>query len=408
MQRHQSIQIATWVMERGLFFAAAIFAAFCSDGKDTDSKSTDNSSDTSVDASDNASDETDEPATLKDKYADYFRIGGTADKESYVTHAALLETHFNSITTENEMKWDTVENSEGRFTFDPADKIVEFAEQHDIAVRGHTLIWHRQTPSWVFTDGHANPASEEQLLGRLKTHITEVVGHFKGRVYAWDVVNEAIMEDGSYRTGDETNPDSQSKWYGILGESYIKEAFQTAAAADPDAKLFYNDYYDWVEAKREGIYNMLAGLLADGVPIHGVGLQCHLNIEPSSDPSSQAYFQTVDQLEQAIELYSSLGLEVQITEMDVSLYIPGVQYTEDTFYTPETFTDEIETKQAERYGEFFDLFRKHKDVITAVTLWGIADDNTWLSEFDSGRQDFPLLFDTEHNPKKAFDAVMDF
>ena len=153
---------------------------------------------------------------------------------------------------------------------------------------------------------------------------------------------------------------------------------------------------------------MLKGLLDGGVPVHGVGMQTHLNIEPSTVMTNQGYYQTVANLEAAIALYASLGLEVQITEMDLSLYIPGVTYTTATYYTAATFTDALQTQQAERYRVFFELFRAHRDVITGVTLWGIADDNTWLSEFSSMRKDFPLLFDTDHQPKKAFWAVVDF
>ncbi|HET9932570.1 MAG TPA: endo-1,4-beta-xylanase [Polyangiaceae bacterium] len=178
--------------------------------------------------------------------------------------------------------------------------------------------------------------------------------------------------------------------------------------ADPTAKLFYNDFYDYIPAKQQGIYNMVKKLKEQGVPIDGIGMQCHLNLEPSTNSSNQAYYQDVSHLEDAIELYASLGVDVQVTEMDVSLYVPGVMYTQDTFYTLATFTDPIKAKQAQRYREFFELFRKYKGTITGVTLWGIADDNTWLSEFSSGRKDFPLLFDTNHNPKPAYGAVVDF
>jgi endo-1,4-beta-xylanase len=306
------------------------------------------------------------------------------------------------VTAENEMKFQSLQPTEGTFTYGPADGIVNFAIQNGMKVRGHTLVWHTQTPSWVF-----NNASKETLLARMRTHISNVVSHFRGKVYAWDVVNEAVMEDGSYRTGDLAE-NQKSRWYEIAGESYIAEAFKAAHAADPDAKLFYNDFYDYVPAKHTGIYNMLKALLEQGVPIHGVGMQCHLNIEQSTVATSHGYHQSVENLEAAIELYSSLGLEVHVTELDLSLYIPGVMYDMSTFYTPATFTEALQIKQAERYRVFFELFRKHADVLTSVTFWGIADDNTWLSEFDSGRQDFPLLFDTQHNPKKAYDAVMDF
>jgi endo-1,4-beta-xylanase len=344
---------------------------------------------------------------LSQKYADYFPIGAAVNSGTYVTHAALLTQHFNSITTEDEMKFDALEPTEGAFHYNIADNIVDFATTNNMLVRGHTLVWHRQNPSWLFVDNGAE-ASRDVLLARMKNHISNVMGHFRGKVYAWDVVNEAIMETGQYRTGNEAKADQQSPWYKIIGESYVAEAFKSAREADPDAKLFYNDYYDHLAAKRQGIHDMLKGLLDSGVTVHGVGMQCHLNIEPSSDPTNQGYFQTVTEFEAAINLYASLGIEVQVTELDMSLYVPGVTYTSDQYYTLDTFTDAVASKQAERYREFFALYRKYENVITGVTFWGIADDKTWLSRLASGRQDFPLLFDTNHQPKKAYYAVADF
>jgi endo-1,4-beta-xylanase len=340
--------------------------------------------------------------SLHQKYQCLFSIGAAVDSQSYMTHRAVLTQHFNSITAENEMKFESLQPSQGQFTYSAADNLVNFAMQNDMKVRGHALVWHTQNPSWLFSG-----ASRDTLLARMRSHISNVVTHFKGKVYAWDVVNEAIMEDGSYRDGNE-DEGKQSQWYAIIGEDYIAEAFRAAHEADPDAKLFYNDFYNYIPAKVQGIYSMLQGLLADGVPVHGVGLQAHLNIEPSTDPNNQAYHQHVENMEDAIELYASLGLEVQVTEMDVSLYIPGIMYTSDMFYTEATFTDALETQQAERYRAFFDMFRRHASTITGVTFWGIADDNTWLSEFSSGRKDFPLLFDVRHEKKKAYDAVVDF
>ena len=189
----------------------------------------------------------------------------------------------------------------------------------------------------------------------MRNHITKVMQHFQGKVYAWDVVNEAVMPDGRYRTGDETADDQKSSWHKIVGESYIAEAFKAARAADPNAKLFYNDYYDHIAAKRDVIYNMIKGLLDSGVVVHGIGIQAHLNIEPSMDMTNQGYFQTVANIEAAIVKYASLGLEVQITEMDMSLYIPGITYTSDMFYTTATFTDAA----ADQAGRALPRLRRH-------------------------------------------------
>jgi endo-1,4-beta-xylanase len=341
-----------------------------------------------------------EVPSLKDYYADHFAIGAAIDT-GYNGYSALLTKHFNSITAEDQMKFDALQPSEGNFSYGTADGMVNYAIQNGMQVRGHALVWHRQTPSWVFS------GSSTQVLNRMKNHITNVMQHFAGKVKIWDVVNEAIMDDGSYRTQNEEG-DQASGWYGALQESYIAEAFIAARAADPDAKLFYNDYYNYHPVRRQAIYDMLSELLDAGVPVDGVGLQGHLNLAPGTNPDEQSYHQTVANMEEAIEMYSSLGLEVQVTELDISLYLRGVTYTADDYYTPATFTQELKDQQAARYHEFYDMFRAHSDVITSVTTWGIADDNTWLSEFDSGRQDFPLLFDIDHEPKPAFWAVVDF
>ncbi len=342
----------------------------------------------------------DQIPSLHELYAGHFAVGAAIDTQ-YQNYANLLTKHFNSVTAEDQMKFDALQPSEGNFSFGTADQMVNFAVSNGMQVRGHALVWHRQTPSWVFS------GSREQVLQRMKDHINNVMKHFQGKVQVWDVVNEAIMDDGSYRTASEEEG-QQSGWYGALGESYIAEAFIAARAADPTAKLFYNDYYNYHPARREAIYEMLSGLLDAGVPVDGVGLQAHINLEAGTDPNEQSYHQTVENLEQAIQMYASLGLDVQVTEMDLSVYLRGIQYTPDMFYTPETFTREVQEQQAARYGEFFEMFRRNSEFISSVSLWGIADDNTWLSEFSSGRQDFPLLFDAQQQPKPAFWAVVDF
>lgn len=346
--------------------------------------------------------------TLRDKYEGYFNIGAAVDGQSYSTHADLLTKHFNSVTSENDMKFESLQPTQGNFTWSAADQMVDWAGNNGIMVRGHALVWHRQTPTWVFAGTGGGDATREQLLSRMQDHISAVLAHFKGKVGVWDVVNEAILNDGKFRTGEAAETIDQSGWYRILGEDYIPAAFRYAREADPDVKLFYNDYYNYIPAKREGIVAMLQKMIDEGVPIDGVGLQCHINIEPSTVETHQSYQQTVQNMEEAIKAYSALGLEVHITEMDMSLYIGGRTYDSSEFYTVETFTDDLEQKQAERYREFFELFRRYREAITNVTFWGVADDNTWLSEFSSGRTDFPLLFDVNHEPKPAFDAVMDF
>jgi endo-1,4-beta-xylanase len=341
------------------------------------------------------------------KYSGTFPIGAAVNTTTITSHAPVLKAHFNSVTPENEMKWDALEPTENSFTYGNADTIVNFAVTNGMKIRGHTMVWHSQNPSWVFSTSSGGMPTADVLLGRMRNHITKVMQHFQGKVYAWDVVNEAFNNDGTYRDGTLAD-DKKSLWYQIIGPTYIAEAFKAAHAADPNAKLFYNDFYDYLPAKQQAIYNMVKGLRDQGIQVDGIGMQCHLNIAPSTDSTNQGYYQDVGHLEDAIKLYSSLGVAVQVTELDMSLYIPGVTYTSDQYYTTATFTDALKNQQADRYFQFFQLFRNYKNVITGVTFWGVADDATWLSMFSSGRKDFPLLFDVNHNPKPAFWAVVDF
>jgi endo-1,4-beta-xylanase len=323
---------------------------------------------------------------LKDYFtpAEYFYMG-VAIPLSFVDNQVkvnLIKRHFNSVTADNDMKWSNLQPTEGTFTFTNADKIVTFAQANSMKVRGHCLCWHNQVPAWIFKDGTAD-ASKELVLQRLRTHITTVVSHFKGKVYAWDVVNEAIDDGGSvYRA---------SKWYTICGEDYIFEAFAAARAADPDAILFYNDYTAIDPTKRDKIYDLLVKLKTQNL-IDGMGLQGHWNI---SYPSNSL-------INDAINKYKSLGLEVQITELDVSVYTSNSD-------PQSAYTDNLAQNQSIAYGRYFNAFRTFKDAITGVTFWGLADDYTWLDSFPAaGRKNYPLLFDVNLDPKPAYFEVIDF
>jgi endo-1,4-beta-xylanase len=323
---------------------------------------------------------------LKDYFTsdDYFDMG-VAVKPAWLDESdkvELINRHFISFTAENEMKWSSLQPTEGTFNFAAADKIVDYALANGMKVRGHTLCWHNQVPSWIFKNGDAT-ASKELVLQRLRTHITTVMTHFRGKVCAWDVVNEAIDDGGStYRA---------SLWYTICGEDYIFEAFRAARAADPDAKLFYNDYSEVNATKRDKIYDLLVKLDAENL-VDGMGMQGHWNIDYPSDAL----------LKDALEKYSSLGLEIQITEFDVSVYTSNSD--------PESsYTSEIALKQAIAYGRFFKAFRDYKDDITSITFWGLADDYSWLDNFPvPGRKNYPFLFDENYSPKKAYFTVIDF
>jgi len=323
---------------------------------------------------------------LKDYYGKdaYFAIGAAIEPSSLdnTAEAALLKRHFNSITAENVMKWSVLQPTEGNFNFGPADRIVSFAQANGMIVYGHTLCWHNQVPDWVFKDG-TTQASKELVLQRLRTHITTVMTHFKGKVYGWDVVNEAI-DDGSATY-------KNTLWYQICGPDYIFEAFETARATDPDAKLFYNDYSATNTSKREKIFNLLMDLKAQNL-VDGMGLQGHWNIDAPSD----------DLISAALTRYKSAGVEIRISELDVSIY-PSNSDPEST-YTPD-----ISIRQAVAYVRFFRIFRQFKDDITGVTTWGMADNHTWLDNFPvPGRKNYPLLFDVNLVPKQAYFTVINF
>lgn len=326
-------------------------------------------------------------ASLCEAYKDYFPIGAAVSYRSIRTHQDLLLRHFCSLTPSNEMKFSSVHPAEDSYQFFFADSIVDFAKSNGMLVRGHTLIWHQQTPEWVFIGPDGGPASRELLLARMKEHIEAVVSRYRGKVYCWDVVNEAVSDKGP----EYLRP---SKWLQIIGPDYIEKAFEYAHAADPDALLFYNDYNEIARPKRERIVQLVTELRQRGIPIHGVGLQGHWNI----------YRPTLDEIREALDEYAGLGLTLQITELDMSVFASGDDRTD--LVEP---TSEMMALQAERYEKLFELFREYRGVISGVTLWGIADDDTWLHNFPvKGRRDWPLLFDSRHRPKQSFYRIVDF
>ncbi len=331
---------------------------------------------------------------LKAYYADYFPIGVAVSARSLKTdEASLIKREFNSMTAENAMKMGPVHPKEQEYHWADADSIVAFAQRNQMKLRGHTLCWHNQTPGWMFTDAKGDTVSKTVLLQRLKDHITTVVSRYKGKIYAWDVVNEVISD----KPGEFYRP---SPWYRIVGEEYITRAFQYAHEADPDALLFYNDYNEIDPVKREKIVKLVTNLKKAGVPIHGVGLQGHWAVnEPSRD-----------QLEKTLVDFVSTGLALQITELDISVYKKEHNARERTTPDNDTaFTTEKEQKQLEVYKMSFELFRKYKQYITGVTFWNISDRNSWLDNFPvRNRKDYPLLFDEHLKPKKAYQEIVKF
>ncbi len=325
-------------------------------------------------------------------YADFFPVGAAVTPlEITGVHADLLKKHFNSITSGNDFKWDATEPAEGTFRFTNADAQVSFAQANNIIVRGHTLLWHNQIPAWVFTDPvtgatmQPSEANKALLTQRLQNHIRGVAGHFVGKLYAWDVVNEVI---------DENQPDClrRSTWYNILGPQYLDIAFQTAREVDPNAKLFINEFNSAFGSKRACYFNVVRDLKARGVPVDGVGHQMHNNFE---FPPVQGFIDTIN-------MFATLGVLQHVTEMDVNIY-SGSANTSIPNY------DEIPLDRHVRVGyhyrDYFEAFKKLKDKIQSVTVWGLADDNTWITS--SGRVNAPLLFDDQLKKKFAYWGVID-
>lgn len=325
--------------------------------------------------------------SLSKVYQEFFNIGAAVNLRTIETQQDLLAKHFNSITAENDMKFIEIQPAEGQFTFEKADQLAAFAQKNGMKMRGHTLVWHNQTPDWVFQDVNGEQVDRETLLQRMKEHINAIMERYEGTIFCWDVVNEAVTDEGPelYRP---------TKWLEIIGEDYIEKAFEFAHEADPDALLFYNDYNESNPQKREKIYKLVKSLVDKGVPIHGVGLQAHWNLV---NPS-------LEDIRTAIERYASLGLKLHLTELDVSVFNHEDKRADLTEPTPEMLE-----LQAERYYQVFHLLREYRDSITSVTFWGAADDYSWLSDFPvKGRKNWPFLFDENHQPKDSFWKVVQF
>ena len=322
---------------------------------------------------------------LKDFYKEYFPVGVAVSPSSLEgDQAEMIKKNFNSLTCTNVMKPALIHPEENRYDWENADKVVDFAQANGMRMRGHTLCWHNQTGEWMFKDSKGKQVTKDVALARLKDHITTVVSRYRGKVYTWDVLNEAVDDR------DTTKIYRETMWYKICGEEYIAKIFQWAHEADPDAILVYNDYNTENPSKRDRIYTMLKKLLDAGVPIHAIGLQAHWNI---SDPTEK-------NLRDAIDKFSSLGLKIQITELDVSIYTSRA----DSINVG--FSPEKEQKQMDLYRMAFKVFRERKDVITSVTFWGVSDRRSWRDR--PNLKCYPLLFDENLKPKKAFWQVVKF
>lgn len=341
--------------------------------------------------------------SLKDVFKGHFLIGTALNTDQFFERDAralpLIKKHFNSVTPENVLKWEVVHPLPGVYDFKWADKYVEFGQKNGMFIIGHTLAWHSQTPFWVWMDTPGRNVSRDTALNRLHDHIMTVVGHYKGRVNGWDVLNEVLNEDGTLRN---------SKWFEIIGEDYIAKAYQWAHEADPAAELYYNDYGLENPAKRAGAVALIKKLQEQGIKITGVGLQEHNRLERPS----------AAQVDTTIATFAALGLKVMITELDIDVLPPPLYYRgADITWRAElrdrlspyhaALPDSVQQALANRYAELFRVFLKHQGTIERVTFWGVTDGDSWINNSPViGRVNYPLLFDRKGKPKPAFQAVV--
>ena len=341
--------------------------------------------------------------TLKDAFRGIFRIGAAINQAQFEERDArgvpIIASQFNSISPENVLKWEIVHPRVDGYNFDPADRYVAFGEKHKMFIVGHCLVWHSQTPRWVFQDAEGKPLTREALLDRMHDHIQTVVGRYKGRIGGWDVVNEALNDDGTMR---------QSPWYRIIGDDFLVKAFQFAHEADPQAELYYNDYSLENEPKRKGAVELIRKLKAAGAPVTAIGLQGHDKMD----------WPSVEQQAATIEAFAALGIKVNVTELDVDV-LPRVtrQNTADVSATVVSaaganpyiggLPDEVQQALAKRYAELFRVFVEHRSAISRITFWGVTDGDSWLNNFPTrGRTNYPLLFDRQGKQKPAFEVVV--
>lgn len=342
--------------------------------------------------------------TLRSVYAGDFLIGVALNRETVDGRdpraAEIAARQFSALTAENDMKWQSVQPEPGRYDFKAADAYVAFGLKNRMTVIGHTLVWHSQTPGWVFQNDAGAPATREQLLRRMRDHVFTVAGRYRGRVKGWDVVNEAVS-DGPEGLRD-------SPWRRIIGDDFIDQAFRFAREADPKAELYYNDYGLENPDKRARALKLLRGLRQRGVPIDGVGIQGHYSLA----------YPPIAEVERTITDFAALGLKVMITELDVDVLpsrgpagIADVVRREnaDSALNPYAngLPEAVETRLAERYAELFGVFLRHRQQVTRVTFWGLHDGRSWLNSFPvAGRTNYPLLINRELKPKPAFFAVL--
>lgn len=338
---------------------------------------------------------------LKDFFKNDFFVGtAISGRTLYQNDTEMLDLiahEFNALTTENVLKWGRVHPANDKWNYNIPDKFIEFGQKHNMYIQGHVLVWHSQVPRNLYVDESGKQLSKTALLKRMENHISTLVNRYKGKINSWDVVNESITPDDGYR---------KSKWLEIIGPEFMERAFHLAHEADPNAHLIYNDYGMDNRKRRDFVVELVKKYKKKGVPIHGVGMQGHFNLDELN----------INEFETSIEAFASTGIRVHVTELDLDV-LPydwgrtaevstNVKYAESLNPYVDGLPKNMEDKLTKGYEDIFKLFLKHHDKIDRVTFWGTSDDQSWKNNFPMrGRTNYPLLFDREHKPKNAYFAV---
>ncbi len=334
-------------------------------------------------------------AALKDLVPKGWVIGAAINQNQSdgrdTAAVAIVTQQFSTISPENLLKFQSVHPQPDQFTFDAQDRYVAFGLERGMAVIGHNLVWHSQTPQWVWAGAEGGLADRAAMLDRMHKHIATVVGRYKGKIRGWDVVNEALTEDGTLR---------DSPWRKGIGDDYVAKAFEFAHEADPDMELYYNDYNLATQpAKRAGAIRLIKDLQQRGLRIDAVGEQGHWRLETP----------TAEQIDQAITELRATGVKVMITELDINLLPSTPPPARGQPPSPASnpyangLPDDVQQALTQRYADAFRVFLKHRDDLTRITFWGVSDADSWLNR---GRMNFPLLWDRQRQPKPAFDAIV--
>lgn len=338
---------------------------------------------------------------LKDVLQDKFLMGAAVNMAQVngkdPKAVALLDTHFNSIVAENCMKQCEIQPKQNQFNFKDADKFVEFGRKHGQTIIGHCLVWHSQAAPWFFTDDKGRNVSAKELKKRMKTHIYTVMKRYKGKIKGWDVVNEAIEDDGGYR---------KSPYYQILGPEFIPLAFKYAHEADPDAELYYNDYNMSKAGKRDAVVRLVKDLKKRGLRIDAVGMQSHIGME----------YPNLKEFERSVESFAAAGVKVMVTEWDMSalpVVYEGANISNTVAYKkslnpyPDGLPEDVSRQWNKRVYDFIQILLRHAGSISRFTTWGITDRESWKNDFPiKGRVDYPLLFGRDYQAKPVVNKII--